>query len=201
MPVSPDHLFVGNTCQYYAAARFLVHAQCIPVCGNLFHHAVEMLLKGGLAKKRKRKLSLSKLKKMGHKLKVLWREYKSDFPDPALKRHDKTISLLDKFEAIRYPDSTLKSGMGVRVQWFGPAVDVVTGAPPQVRQVRSIGHQTCRFDRFPRTVHRRQSRGQRQGIDANAVGVHERVDTDIKCIRAVLECLEGGRDVFASPDF
>jgi hypothetical protein len=51
----------------------------------------------------------------------LWREYKSDFPDPALKRHDKTISLLDKFEAIRYPDSTLKSGMGVRVQWFGPA--------------------------------------------------------------------------------
>jgi hypothetical protein len=51
MPTSPDHLFVGNACQYYVAARFLVHAQCIPVCGNLFHHAVEMLLKGGLAKK------------------------------------------------------------------------------------------------------------------------------------------------------
>jgi hypothetical protein len=62
MPASPDHLFVGNACQYYAAARFLVHAQCIPVCGNLFHHAVEMLLKGGLAKKRK--LSLSELEKM-----------------------------------------------------------------------------------------------------------------------------------------
>ena len=26
-------------------------AQCMPVCGNLFHHAVEMLLKGGLAQK------------------------------------------------------------------------------------------------------------------------------------------------------
>jgi len=51
MLASPDHFFVGNACQYYAAARFAVHAGCIPVCGNLFHHAVEMLLKGGLAKK------------------------------------------------------------------------------------------------------------------------------------------------------
>src|SRR5262249_13702975 len=101
MHASPHHFFVGNPCQYYGAARFAVHAGCIPVCGNLFHHAVEMLLKGGLAKKRK--LSLSELKKRGHKLKVLWREYKLDFPDPALKRHDKAISLLDKFEAIRYP--------------------------------------------------------------------------------------------------
>jgi hypothetical protein len=127
MPASPDHLFVGNACQYYVAARFLVHAQCIPVCGNLFHHAVEMLLKGGLAKKRK--LSLSALKKMGHKLKVLWREYKLDFPDPTLKRHDKTISLLDKFEDIRYPDRVLASGMGVTVQWSGPAASVTVRGP------------------------------------------------------------------------
>jgi hypothetical protein len=33
------------------------------------------------------------------------------------------------------------------------------------------------------------------------MGIHERVDTDIKCIRAAFERLEGGRDVFASPDF
>ena len=38
-------------------------------------------------------------------------------------------------------------------------------------------------------------------FDADAMGMHERVDTDIKCVRAALECLEGGRDVFASPDF
>jgi hypothetical protein len=50
-------------------------------------------------------------------------------------------------------------------------------------------------------VHRRQSRGQRQGIDANAVGTYEWVDTDIKCIRAAFERLESGRDVFASLDF
>jgi hypothetical protein len=127
MPASPDHLFVGNACQYYAAARFLLHAQCIPVCGNLFHHAVEMLLKGRLAKKRK--LSLSELEKMKHKLKVLWREYKLDFPNPTLKRHDKTISQLHKFEDIRYPDRILASGMGTTAQWSGPAASVTVRGP------------------------------------------------------------------------
>jgi hypothetical protein len=50
-------------------------------------------------------------------------------------------------------------------------------------------------------MHRRQSRGQRQGIDPNAVGIHDRVDHDIKYLRAAFELLEGGGDVFASPDF
>jgi hypothetical protein len=51
------------------------------------------------------------------------------------------------------------------------------------------------------TPHRRQSCGQRQGADANPVGVHERFATDIKCICAALERVEGGRDVFRSLDF
>src|SRR5580704_2332833 len=74
-------------------------------------------VKGGLARRRE----LSDLKDMGHKLKVLWRAYKADFPDPALKRHDKTISGLDKFEDIRYPDAILKHGMGATAEWSGPA--------------------------------------------------------------------------------
>src|SRR5215467_9950881 len=45
-------IFVKNACEYYATARFAMHAQCMPVCRNLFHHAVEMLLKRGLARKR-----------------------------------------------------------------------------------------------------------------------------------------------------
>ena len=115
-------LFVQNACQYYATARFAMHAQCMPVCGNLFHHAVEMLLKGGLARKRK----LSELRDMKHKLKELWRAFKADFPDPILKRHDKTISSLHKFEVIRYPDAILKYGMGATAQWSGPAAKVTT---------------------------------------------------------------------------
>ena len=50
-------------------------------------------------------------------------------------------------------------------------------------------------------VHRRQSRGERQGVDANPVGGYERVGTDIKRLRAALERLEGGRDILGSPDF
>jgi hypothetical protein len=108
-------LFMRIGCQYYAAARFAMHAQCMHVCGNLFHHAVEMILKGGLARKR----NLSDLKDMRHNLRAIWRAYKADFPDPALERHDKTISGLDKFEAIRYPDA--KHAMAVAAEWSGPA--------------------------------------------------------------------------------
>jgi hypothetical protein len=111
--------FMSSACQYYAVARFAMHAQCMPVCGNLFHHAVEMILKGGLARKHK----LPDLKDMGHNLKVLWRAYKTDFPDHTLKRHDKTISGLNKFEDIRYPDAN-QHAIGVTAAWFGPAGEV-----------------------------------------------------------------------------
>jgi hypothetical protein len=114
--------FVRIACQYYATARFAMYAQRFPVCGNLFHHAVEMFLKAGIVKAglaRNRKLSL---KGMGHDLKKLWRAFKADFPEPALERHNKTISLLNKFEAIRHPDS--KHAIAMTGDWFGPAATV-----------------------------------------------------------------------------
>src|SRR5262245_26112380 len=80
-------------------------------------------------------------------------------------------------------------------------VDIVSGASIHVREVCSIGHQTSYFDPFPEHVHRRQSRGQRQRIDANAVGIHERVENDIKRLLVAIERLEGRDDVFASPNF
>ena len=120
--MDPDHLFMQSACQYYAAARFAIHAQCMPVGGSLFHYTVEMFLKAGLAQLRK----LSDLKDMGHDLKKLWTAFKADFPDPALKRHDKTISRLHKFEAIRYPEGIIKHGMGLSAEWFGPAGQVTT---------------------------------------------------------------------------
>ena len=46
---------------------------------------------------------------------------------------------------------------------------------------------------FPKTVHCRQSRGERQGVDANLVGDHERIRRNVKGIRASLERLEAGR--------
>src|SRR5262249_18541206 len=80
-------------------------------------------------------------------------------------------------------------------------VDIIGGASILVRDAWSIGHQTSRFDVLPQTVHRRQSRAQRQGADANAVGVHKRVGEDKKRLRAALERLERGRNILRSPDF
>jgi hypothetical protein len=125
-------MFLTIACQYYVTARFAMHAECMPVCGNLFHHAVEMFLKAGLAPKRK----LSELKKMRHQLKKLWRAFKVDFPNPTLKRHDNMIASLDKFEAIRYPDAT-KEALGMTGQWCGPAASVKS--QPAVKTSRQYG--------------------------------------------------------------
>src|SRR5690242_19679069 len=59
-----------------------------------------------------------------------------------------------------------------KIAWLRSAknlVDIVGGAPVQVRLVWSIGRQTSRFDDLPAGVTRRQSRGQRQSIDADAM--------------------------------
>ena len=80
-------------------------------------------------------------------------------------------------------------------------VDEFGGAAEQVRYVCSIGHQTYRFEVLPKAVHRRQSRGKRQGVKPNPVAVHESLSTDIKCIGVALEPLNGGRDIVGAPDF
>ncbi len=93
--------------QYYVAARFSAFAWFSPVCGNLFHHAIEMFLKGYLGSKK----SLADLKNLGHRLGALWILLKQEAGDPGLDRFDQTISELDSFESIRYPDRILSYGM------------------------------------------------------------------------------------------
>jgi hypothetical protein len=110
-----SNFFVESGYEYYANARFAMHAQSSYVCGNLFHHAVEMLLKVDLARTGK---SLEELQHMGHNLKKLWRAYKGNHPNAALSRHDRTINRLDKHEDIRYPDPALGS-IGVSMEWSG----------------------------------------------------------------------------------
>ena len=116
------HYFARSGCEYYASARFGMHAQQSYICGNLFHHAVEMLLKAGLAKKGK---SLDEMKRMGHDLKSLWRAYKAIHGDGELERHNGTINTLNKHEDIRYPNSRLGS-IGVGLQWSGNPPEVKT---------------------------------------------------------------------------
>ena len=47
------HLLIRSAIDYYAVGRYAVFAGLNPTAGNLLHHAVEMCLKGALAKKGK----------------------------------------------------------------------------------------------------------------------------------------------------
>jgi hypothetical protein len=98
---------------YYLAARFAMKAQRF-VSGNLFHVAVEMFLKSGLAKKGHTEFELEQWR---HNLKKLWRRFKAAYSNPALARHDATVSSLDKFEDIRYPPD---HSFAVTLQWDEP---------------------------------------------------------------------------------
>ena len=105
-----------------------MYVKCDPVCGNLFHHAVEMIIKAGLLRERG---NLNKMRH--HHLKSLWKVFKKEFPYPRLTKHDQTISRLDKFEEIRYPD--VGHSIGMTAQWSGPRSTVtVRGMSRSPRQ-------------------------------------------------------------------
>jgi len=54
---------------------------------------------------------------MGHDLKALWRAFKKEFPNHGLERHDKAVSMVDKFEALRYPGT--KGSIEISATWSG----------------------------------------------------------------------------------
>jgi hypothetical protein len=91
----------------------------MPIDGILFHHAIEMLLKGGLLQKR----TLSDVEEMRHWLKKMWRAFTEDLPEPQLKRHDGTISSLAKYHHLHYWDV---ASAGMTSQWERPAQPVIT---------------------------------------------------------------------------
>ena len=82
--------YFGLGVHYYVVARYAAFAQLVPVCGNLFHHAIEMFLKGYLAHHGE-----AELKKLGHQLTVLWREFKYEVGDAALDPFDTVVKELD----------------------------------------------------------------------------------------------------------
>lgn len=104
--------FFDPATQYYIAGRYACVAQLTPVGPNLLHHAIEMFMKGTLAEKGK---TLPQLKKFSHNLDKIWIEFKSTFPDPRLNAFDPAIQDLQRFEAIRYPDTLLSDGAVLQI--------------------------------------------------------------------------------------
>jgi hypothetical protein len=118
-----DEEFMTLGVQYYVAARSAAWAGLLPVCGNLYHHALEMLLKSGLS----RKYSLPEIKsKFSHKLIDIWDAFKAAFPSTELPQFNTTIADINEFEDIRYPDKVLKSGALMLVDWR--SIPAETGA-------------------------------------------------------------------------
>ena len=113
--------YLSLAVQYYVAGRFAVHAGLNPVAGNLFHHAIELALKGSLALA----TSSEDLKrKYMHSLNPLWRDFKLSVTNPRLDRLDRTVSELDQFETIRYPEHVEQHGMLASIAPFRRDQDV-----------------------------------------------------------------------------
>ena len=70
-----DETFLKLGIQYYTAARWAALAKLMPVCGNLYHHAIEMFLKARLSQN----YTLEQLSHhhFSHKLDKLWDTFKS----------------------------------------------------------------------------------------------------------------------------
>lgn len=113
--------------EYYVGGRAALLSGNILIPGNLFHHAVEMLLKGQLSKNIPLE-DLKHQKKFRHKLSKLWTAFKGTFPSDDLTEFDTMIDDLDKFEKIRYPDEILDHGASIAVG-FGRG-QPVTRMPP-----------------------------------------------------------------------
>jgi hypothetical protein len=102
-----DQMFLTFGMEYYVAARASVLAQQTIIPANLFHHAIENLLKAYLSRTR----SLDQLKKQfGHVLPKTWAAFRNEVKDATLTQFDNTIEQLHAFEDIRYPDRILKDG-------------------------------------------------------------------------------------------
>src|ERR1041384_1405771 len=105
--------FMRRGVEYYIAARYSAWSGLL-VCGNLYHHAIEMFLKAGLS----RKLSLAEIKnQFHHRLVGIWKAFKADFGSPALSEFDDTVADLADFEDIRYPDEILKRGAQITIDY------------------------------------------------------------------------------------
>lgn len=97
------HLF-SLAFQYYVAARQSAAFHLMPVAGNLYHHAIEMFLKGALCG---RYMLQDFQRKFGHDLITLWDAFRKEYPTAQLDEFDLVIAELNHFERLRYPDAII----------------------------------------------------------------------------------------------
>ena len=93
--------FLSLGLEYFILARNSVFIGLQTICGVMYHHAFELLLKSHFEKDH----TTQQLKDdFGHKLKKLWKEFKKKFHHENLSRFDELIVDIDRWEGIRYLD-------------------------------------------------------------------------------------------------
>jgi HEPN domain-containing protein len=98
------YLYFDIGLDYHVAARFAFVEQFNPIVGNLFHHAIEMYLKGALC----RTHDEYERRRLGHRLTKIWKRFKVENPD--------------RYERIRYPEEILRKGMISSINFSRAAV-------------------------------------------------------------------------------
>jgi len=107
--------------QYYVVGRFATANRFTPVCANLLHHAVELLLKACLSYTDSR----GKIEKYGqrrggygHDIRSLWDEFKKRQTAPVPVEFDAIVAALHDFEDIRYPEELILKGAAIMINPF-----------------------------------------------------------------------------------
>jgi hypothetical protein len=103
------YLILGS--EYFAIARYAAAEFYMPICATMFHHAIELLIKGYLINSH----SSKELKYIGHKLCDLWNMFKIETKENSLIRYQSTITNLDRTENLRYPDAMVDNGFELHV--------------------------------------------------------------------------------------
>jgi hypothetical protein len=130
--------------QYYVAARAATSLKLVRIYGNIYHHAIETLLKAGLSREHG-PAELKDRKQFGHDLKKLWRAFTQQFHWADLDQFRRTIDELHEFEEIRYPPlQPARHSITMQVKAGTPAqpVEPVPGYKNKTYQVNthSIDH-------------------------------------------------------------
>jgi hypothetical protein len=107
--------------QYYVAGRFATANRFTPVCANLLHHAVVLLLKACLSYEDSRatieKYGYSR-GGYGHDIRVLWAAFKKRQLAKVPIEFDAIVVALHSFEDIRYPEKLIQNGARIRINVF-----------------------------------------------------------------------------------
>jgi len=122
-----QQLYFDVALQYHVSARFAAISGLLPVSGNLFHHALEMYLKGYFCKD----LNEAQLRNLGHNLRKLWRRFKAEVADSSFNQFDNAIAQLDRFERIRYPEEIERLGLRASIGFKKGDVAVNTTSKSQ----------------------------------------------------------------------